>query len=96
MWLTSPDSYRKVPNLAVDAAVLRRNPVDNEALQILLIRRSMREVSNEAFDSLSVAENDPFKACLAFPGGFVDYDEVLLSSSFVCMLGVSFHQRRAF
>ena len=52
--------HYKVPNVATDAIVLRPKVVDNEPLHdILLITRG----------------GEPFKGCLAYPGGFVDYNE---------------------
>lgn len=56
----SKHEHIKVPNVATDAIVLR--PVaetDNKMHDILLITRKF----------------DPFKGSLAYPGGFVDYNE---------------------
>ena len=49
----------QVPNVATDAIVVRPKP-DNESLHDILLITRLR---------------DPFVGCLAFPGGFVDYNE---------------------
>ncbi len=49
----------KVPNVATDAIVLRPQSTESNSHEILLITRG----------------RDPFKGSLAFPGGFVDYNE---------------------
>jgi 8-oxo-dGTP diphosphatase len=58
--MVESEKHYKVPNVATDAIVLRPKIKDSESLHdILLIIRG----------------RDPFKDCLAYPGGFVDYNE---------------------
>ena len=53
-------SHVKVPNVATDAIVLKAKQSEPITLyDILLITRG----------------NPPFQGCLAYPGGFVDYNE---------------------
>ena len=47
------------PSVTVDAIVVRPKQEDSNAHEILMITRGF----------------EPFKGCLAFPGGFVDYNE---------------------